>query len=792
MKNLPPFREACALFLFFAVQAPSGLAQEAADTWKRLHQPLFNPARSASVKDLSFSRDRIRITLASGVIEFSHPVEGVIYAAVFRGSGRVQVDPPTDIEAKHLRLLTKKDSVDLPFGEAIFTFVDPLFLAEVSRQVEWASVAGSTTSDLYNARSQEREDLAAELVPRILKAIYSANPRRTAYFSMDAKTAEFGWVHFRYDTMNPEEVSVGRWTRPATAASRTAFFDSWLSFPAGDRAPGEAFHDPLAREDILIRSYRLHATVGDSEELRVTAQVRVEPKLSGEYVLLFELDANLRIESVKDEGGRALTFFQPRDPVRREQSYGDFVAVMLAEPTAAGRAQTLEFRYAGRRVISKMFSGIFYCQSYGWYPSRPVSFSTRADFEITFRSPKKYTLVATGTKVDETSDGDTTISTWRSDLPQSVAGFAFGDFKVVTQASGDINIQIFANRVQAGLNSSLVNPPLMAPEVANEIGNSVRLFEKYFGPYPFKNLYLTTIPYSYGQGWPGLIYLSIISFLSSAQRNFVGIDDHKWVTDFWRAHEVSHQWWGHRVSWKSYHDLWLCEGFAQFSGNLYVHMRQNLKEYLIRLREDRRDLFKRDQRGRVYESLGPLSLGWRLISAESPDAYQYIVYRKGGLVLNMLRMMLYDPANQQNPEQRFSAMMQEFTQSFHNRAASTEDFKAVAEKHMIPVMDVEGNRKLDWFFRQYVYGTGVANYSFRYTLQPDGNGVRVSGTITQSGVPEGWKDILPLYVHQGNSVALLGWTRVTQRESKVEFTLPVRPSKISLNYYEDILAEIRQ
>ncbi|HEY1401901.1 MAG TPA: hypothetical protein VF953_09950 [Terriglobales bacterium] len=66
------------------------------------------------------------------------------------------------------------------------------------------------------------------------------------------------------------------------------------------------------------------------------------------------------------------------------------------------------------------------------------------------------------------------------------------------------------------------------------------------------------------------------------------------------------------------------------------------------------------------------------------------------------------------------------------------------------------------------------------------------GTLSQRGVPDGWKDILPIYVHTSGRTILLGWTRATQKENKVEFSLPERPERISLNDYEDILAELKQ
>src|ERR1700682_2875918 len=86
-----------------------------------------------------------------------------------------------------------------------------------------------------------------------------------------------------------------------------------------------------------------------------------------------------------------------------------------------------------------------------------------------------------------------------------------------------------------------------------EMANTIRLFSAYYGPYPYKHLSVTSLPisYSYGQGWPGLIYLWSGSFLDATQRHEIGMKDGPELTDFFRAHESSHQWWGQRVGWKS-------------------------------------------------------------------------------------------------------------------------------------------------------------------------------------------------------------------------------------------------
>jgi hypothetical protein len=224
---------------------------------------------------------------------------------------------------------------------------------------------------------------------------------------------------------------------------------------------------------------------------------------------------------------------------------------------------TLEFHYAGKRVIRNVGAGNYFVPSYGWYPGDPRNsdaFATRADFRLVFQHPKKFTLVATGEKADETTDGKETTSTWKSAIPLAVAGFAFGDYNVTSQKVGDVNLEVYVNRSQddflafisrsfdstlptrtqenmedlpeepqqnMGPNAAVggLNPAAMIKVMNNEIASTRRLFDSYFGPMPYDRLAVTNIPYTYGEGWPTLLYLSSLSFLDSTQRNALGIKD---------------------------------------------------------------------------------------------------------------------------------------------------------------------------------------------------------------------------------------------------------------------------
>ncbi len=785
---------------FLAGSGTETWAQDASALWQQVTQASMDPEKSASVENVTLVRDRIRITLTAGTIQFTKPVQDLVFGAAFRGKGRIEVKPPTSIEAHQLQLLAGQESLGMEFTEATFTFSDGTF-GEIGRQVHWRPAPDSSIGSLYLKRQDAREGVGAELVPRLFKSVLSNDRKRTAFFAADLKTNEKGWIHARLDLLDEEEITVGRWVDVGAVNT----FDSWLSFPAGERGAAEAFADPLARNDFDIKKYRIDAKVTSGAELSAVTVVTLAMKAAGERVLVFHLDSNLRVTSIKSKDGSPLPYFQPRDSKDNTQSYGDYVAVVLPAPTSTGDTQDLEFSYGGKRIIRNVGTGNFFCQSYGWYPSLSDSFSSRADFEMTFRSPKNYTLIATGSRAGDSADGDWKITQWKSSAPMAVAGFAFGQFKLYSEKLGNIAIEAYANpepddtmrMVQmAAANAPValgsLSPSLMVKTMGIELANTVRVFESYFGPYPYDRLAVTNIPYSYGQGWPSLIYLSALSFLDSTQRNALGLSNKASVelTDFFRAHESSHQWWGHRVGWKSYHDQWLSEGFAQFSGNLYVQFRQNEKEYVARLKSDKEDLLTRDPKNRVYESLGPIWMGGRLATSDSPRGYATVVYNKGGLVLNAIRRMLSNPRSS-NPDERFIAMMKDYCQTFTNRAASTEDFKAILEKHMLPTMDLEGNGRMDWFFRQYVYGTGIPEYQLQWQAEDAGGGQwRLTGIITQSGVPAGWLDALPIYLQVGGKPMRLGVAGIKGKETPFDITVPFKPEKMMLNYLEDTLAII--
>jgi hypothetical protein len=224
-----------------------------------------------------------------------------------------------------------------------------------------------------------------------------------------------------------------------------------------------------------------------------------------------------------------------------------------------------------------------------------------------------------------------------------------------------------------------------------------------------------------------------------------------------------------------------------------VQFRQNQKEFLEQFRRDKELLQNSDVKLHRVDSLGPIWMGRRIRSSEtSPSSYQNLIYSKGGYVLQMLREQLVDPRNQ-DPDHLFKDMLQDYCKTFDNKPASTEDFKTIVEKHMTHGLDLDGNHKMDWFFNQYVYGTGISHYNFRVSLEPTSDGkTHIKGEITRSGVPENWKDVIPLSAQTGDKTMRLGTLSVTHATEPLDLTLPAKIDRLSINDHEDLLADVKQ
>src|SRR5439155_23664922 len=161
----------------------------------------------------------------------------------------------------------------------------------------------------------------------------------------------------------------------------------------------------------------------------------------------FDLYGTLRVRSVKDEKGSALTFVQ-----EKKDEDADF-GVILPEAKEAGKPFKINVEYDGVDALRQAGSGNYILIPRStWYPNNPNSaFGDRATFDLTFHYPKKFVMVGVGSRMGEdTIDGDQKTSKWSSEgVELAVAGFNYGDFKEKELKDPDtgLNLEVYTNRV---------------------------------------------------------------------------------------------------------------------------------------------------------------------------------------------------------------------------------------------------------------------------------------------------------------------------------------------------------
>lgn len=762
------------------------------------------PNETYSISNLLIKRDVGTFNLRNGSVSFLPPVLGRVAIGIFVGEGEFSLTPAFWLEKDYLKFVTGKEAVNETFNRVIFCFSDETY-EEIKKQGQTASSDARTTDALRDFQKRVRHNtdrprslvealMSAEDVENIeaelLNGLY--NQKRPPFFNAYIFGKKYNDLrfHIRPDGAMPQ--------LPAPEEVALINLDPqgkeegvlYLAHLESEMLSGKA----SSMEDkrlIDVEHYKIETAIR-GEKLTASAELTFKALADGDRVINFGLLPTLRVTRVTMSGDE-IHF------VQEKKNDDSAFYTILPEPTVKDRQYKMTIEYHGDKVLEDAGGGNFavFART-SWYPS-VNAFTDRATFDLTFKVASKYTMVSVGKLVKESKEDNFAVTQWISDIPLAVAGFNYGDFKKKSIEDDKTNYHLdgFAtpnlpDYLRGAESIGGMAPSRLIDKTLVEAQMSIRIFNHWFSPAPYGRIAITQQPqFNFGQSWPSLVYLPLSAFLDSTQRwQLIGLSSG--FTDFIQevtAHEVAHQWWGHIVGWSSFHDQWLSEGFADFSASLFLQYTEKKNDKYLRFwDQSRKTILEKDHFGRRPNDVGPIWTGLRLNTTKSPGTYQRLVYPKGGYVLHMLRWMMYDP---KTGDQKFIEMMRDFVKSHFNENASTESFKSVVEKHMLPTMDLDGNKRMDWFFMQWVYGTEVPRYRLDYTITPDSDGkFLLTGKITQSEVSSGFKMPVPIYLDFDGNIARLGSVGIQGNTTTDEFKvkLPQRPKRVLINYHHDILA----
>jgi hypothetical protein len=754
---------------------------------------------AVSVSNFDLKRDAGTFHLHSGTVCFTAPVQGRVTGAVFVGDGIFVLTPPPS-ELGMLKLLTKENEFSEKFEHMVLRFTDSTY--DEIKKAGGAAWGGCDAGLFKESQNTTRHKLKRNLEARILQDLMS--PRPGALF--------VAFIHGkRYNDKELYTIDV----HENRDQVRFMTYDEskygvWASFPltAGSRSE--------IGQTVRIEHQQLDTTMEKNANLSGKATTTFVSRVGGSRVIPFDLFRTLRVQSVTADG-QALSFIQ-----EDKNDDADF-AVILPKPLTAGEKFSITTAYGGKEAVSNEGGGNYFPVSrMDWYPDNPgASLGEYALYDMTFRIPKGMKMAATGELVSESNDGGQNVTVWKSEAPQTVAGFSFGKFKeeeakltkpeylvqsfanqdppdwvqgLQRAASGD-TLPTMGSHVGAGVALGTMNTTLLNKKALAEAELAVQVYTEYFGPSLFKHLQLTQqTACNFGQSWPELVWIPICYYFDTTVRHQLGLDHGD--RGYWKVvtpHEVAHQWWGHTIGFGSYRDQWMSEGFADMSASLYLTAIEKDPQKFIAFWNDERELLlERNAEGFRAIDAGPVTMGYRMSNSRTGfDLTRRLIYPKGAYILHMLRMMMHD---RQTGDQLFKAMMQDFVRTYSGKAATTEDFKAMVEKHMTREMDLEGNQKMDWFFNEYVYGTQLPSYQMNATFDKGTDGdVVMTVKMSQSNVDEKFRMLVPIYLEGANgNTFFLARARLTGT-STFEQKIPLRgmkdvPRRAVINYYDDVLA----
>jgi hypothetical protein len=761
----------------------------------------------ATVNNLKLQRDLATFLLRSGEIYFLTPVEGRVTTAVFIGDGEFSLTPPLEVEQHNLSYLTGENKIVEQFDQLVLRFTDKTF-QEINSSPAVAMKTGGPAAGKARDIFRDNQQLTRKRLRdnQELRTLFDLlNPSHEGFFNAYIDGKRFNKLIFTLDPLGipgafPEEVALISYGETDGGI--------WTAFHRKEEYAKRTASSSEDRRIIDITHHEIDGAIKGTH-IAVTDKITFRSLLPGTRVLPFALFGALRVTRVQDGEGQDLAFVQ-----ESKDDDPDF-GIILPKALEVGQTYQISVQYDGDEALRDSGGGNFILVPRStWYPGNANSLfaEDRAIFDMTFRYPKSNLFVGTGSpSAPDSREGDTVVAKWSSGKTElAVAGFNYGRFKkkeIADQVSG-YNVEFYANlevpdqlkQIQSQIdqmdrqgNRSMttlgsISTSSMADSALADAQNSVRIYNLWFGKLPYTRIAMTQQPApNFGQAWPTLVYMPYLAFIDATQRTqLLGIGGG--TDNFWRyvaPHEIAHQWWGHIIGWDSYHDQWMSEGFAEFSASLYVQLLRGNDKFVD---------FWEDQRKRIVESspatrdrkpytIGPVTQGYRLNNAKTGAIAQRLIYPKGAYILHMIRMMMQD----QGGDARFQAMMKDFVHTHYNQDVSTEDFKRSVEKYMTAEMNVDGSGKMDWFFNQWVYGTMVPSYKFESSVSADGT---LNGKVTQSGVPDNFIMLVPIYLDFGKGWVKLGSARIAGNNTLNinGLKLPSVPKRVAICALNDVLA----
>ncbi len=277
-------------------------------------------------------------------------------------------------------------------------------------------------------------------------------------------------------------------------------------------------------------------------------------------------------------------------------------------------------------------------------------------------------------------------------------------------------------------------------EMRARVAPILAFYDSLFAPYPFEKVGYVVTPIG---SMEHQTMISLDTGVLEGDSAFMAMDTS--VNGTTAVHELSHMWWGDRLTCKTFDDAWLNEGFAHFCESLVLERLFGREKYLSREHTN-----AIDARGSTLPLFGAAT------ADNHSNNYPYsTIYEKGAAVLGMLRQFLGD------------SIFFEAVRFYGDRHAYT----TVTSYDLWNDFDTISGQDLGWFFKPWVFGTGYPKDTIVWSKTANGASITFQQARNNAATPY---FRMPIPVH-------FGWINGFQRDT-VLWMDSTQTSASSVNY----------
>ncbi|MHA8099201.1 M1 family metallopeptidase [Aquirufa aurantiipilula] len=403
--------------------------------------------------------------------------------------------------------------------------------------------------------------------------------------------------------------------------------------------------------------------------LHYDLKVKVDPEktyITGSNIIQFvvkektkqiqvDLFSNLTIDQIVFEN-KALTYRRDGNAI-----FIDFPRTLLVK-----QKHQIQISYQGqpRKAVRPPWDGGFSwtkdpagkpwvtvsCEGLGasaWWPCKDHPGDEPESMDIRIEAPKGQMAVSNGNLVASTPTPFGTEYHWKVQYPintynvsVNIADYAHWSEKMIQLNGKPLDLDFYVLQSNAEI----------AKKHFQQSQEMLRIFEKYFGPYPFPKDGYALVETDY---W-GMEHQSAVAYGNHYKNNAYGFD-------FIIVHESAHEWFGNSISCTDHADLWIHEALGTYAEAIYLEEKSGKEQAQSYLNGQKNNIKNR------FPIIGPYGVNY-----QSPDSDMYF---KGTWMFHTLRSIVAD-------DKLWFSTIKDFCLTFYHKNTNAEEVLNFFEKKL--------------------------------------------------------------------------------------------------------------